>query len=438
MATHRSRKLPPWAPPEGYTLSDGRLCLHNEILDFVQYVSGTEEDRKSREELVERVRQVLLGLWPSSEVKVFGSFATDLFLPTSDIDLVVFGCGSSPLKRASEALGRKAWVSKMQVIGKARVPIVKFVDTETGVPVDICFGQESGPQNVPFIREHIEKMPALRPLIVVMKYFLLQRALNETYTGGIGSYLLFVICVSHLQLHPAYNTGARKDRVVDLGTLLADFFLLYGRSFNYQTTGISIRDGGSYMPRSERAIPEDGRPVYFWCEDPTNTENDLGRGAFGLAQVRRAFEHAHRTLTAGVDEFTRANSLVHGAPPADTILSRVRTPRPAPPRPALRLELGAPDTGAADHPRGRRARRAAGPRPARPAAGAGPQAGAPAPAEEEDDDVAPVFKRKGPAPAPAPAAGRQSGGHAHSAPSPSPTGDSRDRSSRDPRRSRPS
>lgn len=35
--------------------------------------------------------------------------------------------------------------------------------------------------------------PSLRPLVLVLKYMLLQRQLHETFSGGVGSFLLFLM-----------------------------------------------------------------------------------------------------------------------------------------------------------------------------------------------------------------------------------------------------
>jgi non-canonical poly(A) RNA polymerase PAPD5/7 len=40
----------------------------------------------------------------------------------------------------------------------------------------------------------------LPKLVLVLKQFLLQRDLNEVFTGGIGSYSLFLMAVSFLQV----------------------------------------------------------------------------------------------------------------------------------------------------------------------------------------------------------------------------------------------
>ena len=48
----------------------------------------------------------------------------------------------------------------------------------------------------------LQKFPALPYLVLVLKQFLLQRDLNEVFTGGIGSYSVFLMAVSFLQVRP--------------------------------------------------------------------------------------------------------------------------------------------------------------------------------------------------------------------------------------------
>lgn len=42
----------------------------------------------------------------------------------------------------------------------------------------------------------------------------------------------------------------------NLASLLMDFFALYGNSFNYYQTGVSIINGGSYFPKRMRKANE--------------------------------------------------------------------------------------------------------------------------------------------------------------------------------------
>ena len=48
----------------------------------------------------------------------------------------------------------------------------------------------------------MQEYPSLQYLVLVLKQFLLQRDLNEVFTGGISSYSLILLTVSFLQVCP--------------------------------------------------------------------------------------------------------------------------------------------------------------------------------------------------------------------------------------------
>lgn len=56
-----------------------------------------------------------------------------------------------------------------------------------------------------------QKYPVLPYLVLVLKQFLLQRDLNEVFTGGIGSYSLFLMAVSFLQVSRRAGPGRVGD-----------------------------------------------------------------------------------------------------------------------------------------------------------------------------------------------------------------------------------
>lgn len=121
----------------------------------------------------------------------------------------------------------------VRVLDKASVPIVKLTDRETQVKVDISFNMQSGVQSAELIKDFKCQYPVLAKLVLVLKQFLLQRDLNEVFTGGISSYSLILMCISFLQLHPRANLNPTTN----LGVLLLEFLELYGRKFNYMKTG---------------------------------------------------------------------------------------------------------------------------------------------------------------------------------------------------------
>jgi len=66
--------------------------------------------------------------------------------------------------------------------------------------VDISLNQTNGIQAGRVVNRLLQQMPALQPLIMIIKLFLSQRSMNEVYTGGLGSYAIVCMVVSFLQV----------------------------------------------------------------------------------------------------------------------------------------------------------------------------------------------------------------------------------------------
>ncbi|XP_076827179.1 terminal nucleotidyltransferase 4A-like [Brachyhypopomus gauderio] len=288
--------------------SAGVNGLHEEIVDFYEFMSPRPEEEAMRRDVVNRIETVIKGLWPSANVQIFGSFSTGLYLPTSDIDLVVFGkWDHPPLQQLDQALRQHhlAEPFSIKILDKATVPIIKLTDRETEVKVDISFNMDTGVKAARFIKDHLKKYSVLPYLIFVLKQFLLQRDLNEVFTGGISSYCLILMAISFLQLHPRIDCRGTN---INLGILLIEFFELYGRNFNYLKTGIRVKNGGAYLAKEEmmKAMTNGHRPSTLCIEDPNLPGNDVGRSSYGALQVKQVFDYAYIVLSHAVSPLARS------------------------------------------------------------------------------------------------------------------------------------
>lgn len=147
---------------------------------------ATPTEHALRVKVVSRIESVVLALWPKAHVEVFGSFRTGLYLPTSDIDLVVIGLWDKLPLRTLESELLACGIAEpltIRVLDKASVPIIKLTDGESQVKVDISFNMESGVRSAELIKDYKRKYPVLSKLVLVLKQFLLQRDLNEVFTG---------------------------------------------------------------------------------------------------------------------------------------------------------------------------------------------------------------------------------------------------------------
>lgn len=176
----------------------------------------------------------------------------------------------------------------------------------------------------------------VRPLLLVLKQFLLDRGLLTAYTGGLSSYCLFLMVTRYLQEQPS-SLG-------DCGSLLMGFLDFYGNNFDPAATGISVlrrqyfsrqnydqvaqtqtpdqmRNVGKMQmsskfgmrpPRVQNRssttlhtfhepttqhglkVEQYGRPFTFdpiFVEDPLSSSNNVGRNAFRVHQIKvRAFK----------------------------------------------------------------------------------------------------------------------------------------------------
>ncbi len=164
---------------------------------------------------------------------------------------------------------RNGLTDKVTIIGKAKVPIIKFITTHGRFSVDISVNQQNGVAAGKMIKHFLREFPALRSLVLIIKSFLNQRSMNEVFTGGLGNYSIVCLAISFLQMHPKIRRG-EIDPQKNLGVLVIEFFELYGCYFNYREVGISLRVGGSYYTKSRRGWSDYRSAGLLSIEDPGN------------------------------------------------------------------------------------------------------------------------------------------------------------------------
>ncbi|KAJ3916870.1 hypothetical protein F5877DRAFT_45742 [Lentinula edodes] len=284
--------------------------LHKEVEAFTKWISPSPVEDEIRSLLVRQITSAITSRYLDADVYPFGSYATKLYLPTGDIDLVVMSETMRMtdkhvvLRSLAEVIKRNGIASNVSIIAKAKVPIIKFVTTHGHIPVDVSINQGNGTVGADVVNGFLRDIIALRALVMITKMFLSQRSMNEVYTGGLGSYSIVSLVISFLQMHPKIRRG-EIDADQSLGVLLIEFFELYGSFFNYENVGISVRDGGTYFNKRQRGWYNDtsnykgkGGASSLSIEDPIDISNDISSGSYGFAKVRATFAGAHRILTA--------------------------------------------------------------------------------------------------------------------------------------------
>lgn len=66
--------------------------------------------------------------------------------------------------------------------------------------MDVNINTEDGLRAIDAIKEYMDKMPALKPIVLLVKALLAPRSLNSAATLGLGSYTLVCMVISFLQV----------------------------------------------------------------------------------------------------------------------------------------------------------------------------------------------------------------------------------------------
>ena len=297
-------KSPPWITDKVKS-EHGYLKLHYEIEAFYNFIKPTEYENSLREYTIKIIKNAIKSEYPDWLVKTFGSYAVNLHLPTSDIDIVVIDNQKNEIEninnnnrlssndmmiKIKSILTKKNLVSYISIIN-ARVPVIKATIAETNINVDISVNRKNGYLAKYQINKILNKSDYLRQLIYVLKYFLVQKNLNESYSGGISSFLLFNLVYAAVNYY--FKTTKLEYKYITLGHLLIHFFQFYGFDFNYEKVGISVRNGSYFFSREQRNWQTDR---LLCVENYQDITQDIGKSAYRYVNCINAFKTARDNL----------------------------------------------------------------------------------------------------------------------------------------------
>jgi non-canonical poly(A) RNA polymerase PAPD5/7 len=128
-------------------------------------------------------------------------------------------------------------------------------------------------------------------MVILLKFILRQRNLNETYTGGVGSYLLLNMTYAYVQY---LRKNKEEEKIYNLGRLFLGFLKFYGEEFNHKDLGISIHNGGEFFKKWQRNYQVGVDLLCF--ENYQEPDKDLGRGSYQYPKVVQLFKEILHTL----------------------------------------------------------------------------------------------------------------------------------------------
>ena len=184
-------------------LTEARLAdLGRNLVDLEREVSPSDVERKQRRGIVKHLKRVLERQVRGSALHPFGSAETGLVLRRGDVDLCLI---VKDLRKPKGVLRHLANVLEsedyrdIQTIGRAKVPIVKFTDPTTGIPVDLSLNNALALRNTELIGAYVDMDPRVKTVALAVKHWALQRGLANAFRGTLSSYAWTVLVLRHLQ-----------------------------------------------------------------------------------------------------------------------------------------------------------------------------------------------------------------------------------------------
>jgi hypothetical protein len=319
----------------GYCATNSLIALHQEITDLVDFLRPTEAEVTMRRFIEMEVGRLAGRLWPGSRVLVYGSMYTHLLLPRSDLDMTLLDV-PVPVEEALTVLAKEISNEGLcenaypQVILKTKVPLIKFVHKGSLIDVDISVGAVDGKRNSDCVIRYLNTYPEALPLVLTVKYFLMQRGMHEPYHGGLGSYAATLLVVAFLRQHPIYTTHPEQRSLTGLGKLLVDFLRMCGQFWSYGRVAISLDDlqpsaggvsAGDFRARSDLdwscrmqspVSPTSPRtplgPAQGSIADPVDAANNAASSLRLFHSISSMFTYAYLALTAEFDTTAAATA----------------------------------------------------------------------------------------------------------------------------------
>ncbi|CAK4174802.1 unnamed protein product [Aphanomyces euteiches] len=169
-----------WCPSALPIDCDLHRWFTHELEDYIErndarLTSVRDKQRKA----VNAIHRVVSELWNDARLEVYGSTYTQLCLPNSDVDCVILlPYPEKPpidiLHELKTKVEGSTWAHHVELLSSARIPVLKlqYVKGRFRVMLDITCGHSLGHSGIQ-ARELVElykyNMPAMRPLVIILK-----------------------------------------------------------------------------------------------------------------------------------------------------------------------------------------------------------------------------------------------------------------------------
>ncbi|MDB2335159.1 nucleotidyltransferase domain-containing protein, partial [Candidatus Poseidonia alphae] len=275
--------------------------LSEEIKASISTSRMSNQETKARDRIYQHLKRNIERKLNGSQLHAFGSTQSRTSLGVGDLDLCLVVDAPSPRKILNKVRNilNDLDMTEIEVIGRAKVPIIKFKDPETGLPIDISVNNELALYNTELIRAYADTHPMVRNGVLSIKYWASSRAINQAFMGTLSSYAWTLLAIGSMQADPQiglpnlqknaepnvldlddiYDVGFHSKPVspwkpnMDHATCFVSFIRRFVFDWPFEHDVVSIRNGGT-VSRSEKGWAE-GEPD-AWTLLPDHLDRRLG------------------------------------------------------------------------------------------------------------------------------------------------------------------
>ena len=322
--------------------------LSKDILELTSEQEISKKLSERKDGIIKHLKRRFDSKFRGSKLTTFGSSESGLGLKNGDVDLCLEFNGEKPKKVLNKIarMLRDDGMEDVTLISHAKVPIVKFVDQRSKIPIDISINNSLAIYNTKLLRSYNDCDSRVRPFILAIKHWALHRGICNAAYGTFSSYAWTLIALQSLQttnppvVPNIQHDGKRSMKIIEgteydltmseepkkllnesnsqsVGELLSNFFESFALSWPWDENVLSIRSGENISRSSknwkqqkpsiiEAVIDENSVRLgkhSLPVEDPFDTMHDLSRvlRPEGAMDIREEFLRAFKILSEGGD-----------------------------------------------------------------------------------------------------------------------------------------
>jgi len=321
--------------------------LNKDLLDYQKYI--TEKINKKLpliSNMINEIKATLNTLTQDYDIQIYGSYANNLCMPWSDLDLVLVNKNANlndnnyqdnnnnnennnenilleqnnDLQSDSASIANtdstretfnskmendyliqlyyklknKTWIKQLILTENLSIKILRIIAKEaySDMNIDISFDSEkhNGLKCVNLVKSYLKEYTVLKPITIALKAILQSANLHNPNKGGLSSYGLILMVVSYIQSQKE-NFGLKNEPDL-IGKIFYGFLKHYGILFDFNKYLIltyPINETNYANNDKESFLNINQFSQEFIILDPLNNKNNVANSSFQFMNLKMAF-----------------------------------------------------------------------------------------------------------------------------------------------------